>query len=106
MPIQFILLYFTEEDGPELPTKADQEFRPFIRRLPEFKFWWDLNSEDFIILIIIVVLDTSRMKILMSLHDRTVPMLPINHNSYYKKICDILSFSKIKTQDIQEFFFF
>jgi len=22
-----------------LPTKADEEFRPFIRRLPEFKFW-------------------------------------------------------------------
>ena len=31
-------------------------------------------------------------------------LLPINHN--YKKICDILSFSKIKTQDIQEFFLF
>jgi hypothetical protein len=28
-----------ESDGPELPTKADQEFRPFVRRLPEFKFW-------------------------------------------------------------------
>ncbi|CAG8641337.1 14714_t:CDS:2, partial [Acaulospora morrowiae] len=27
------------EDGPSLPTKADEEFRPFIRRLPEFKFW-------------------------------------------------------------------
>lgn len=26
--------------GPELPTKRDQEFRPFVRRLPEFKFWW------------------------------------------------------------------
>ncbi|KXS20895.1 retrieval of early ER protein Rer1 [Gonapodya prolifera JEL478] len=25
--------------GPSLPTKADEEFRPFIRRLPEFKFW-------------------------------------------------------------------
>jgi len=22
-----------------LPTKADQEFKPFVRRLPEFKFW-------------------------------------------------------------------
>ncbi len=22
-----------------LPTRGDQEFRPFIRRLPEFKFW-------------------------------------------------------------------
>ena len=27
-------------DGPTLPTKADQEFRPFVRRLPEFKFWF------------------------------------------------------------------
>lgn len=28
-----------EQEGPELPTSNDQEFRPFIRRLPEFKFW-------------------------------------------------------------------
>lgn len=28
------------EDGQSsLPTKQDEEFRPFIRRLPEFKFW-------------------------------------------------------------------
>ncbi|KAK2811692.1 retention in endoplasmic reticulum protein 1 [Emmonsiellopsis sp. PD_5] len=28
------------EDGENaLPTKQDDEFRPFIRRLPEFKFW-------------------------------------------------------------------
>lgn len=29
------------EDGAAgtLPTKQDEEFRPFIRRLPEFKFW-------------------------------------------------------------------
>jgi len=28
------------EDGESsLPTKQDEEFRPFIRRLPEFKFW-------------------------------------------------------------------
>ena len=39
----YFLFWSAEEDGPELPTKADQEFRPFIRRLPEFKFWWDLN---------------------------------------------------------------
>ena len=25
--------------GSSLPTKQDDEFRPFIRRLPEFKFW-------------------------------------------------------------------
>ncbi|KAK9470771.1 retrieval of early ER protein Rer1 [Dipodascopsis tothii] len=31
----------TEEGtGGDLPTKADEEFRPFIRRLPEFKFWY------------------------------------------------------------------
>lgn len=29
-----------EEDGPMLPTRGDDEFRPFIRRLPEFKFWF------------------------------------------------------------------
>lgn len=29
------------EDGVGvLPTKSDEEFRPFIRRLPEFKFWY------------------------------------------------------------------
>ncbi|CDW59613.1 protein RER1 [Trichuris trichiura] len=27
------------EDGPSLPTKSNEEFRPFMRRLPEFKFW-------------------------------------------------------------------
>ncbi|KAJ0050020.1 hypothetical protein NL108_011876, partial [Boleophthalmus pectinirostris] len=27
-----------EDDGPALPTKQNEEFRPFIRRLPEFKF--------------------------------------------------------------------
>lgn len=28
------------EDGPLLPTNNDEEFRPFSRRLPEFKFWY------------------------------------------------------------------
>jgi hypothetical protein len=30
------------EDGSigTLPTKSDEEFKPFIRRLPEFKFWY------------------------------------------------------------------
>lgn len=28
------------EDEPQLPTKSDEEFRPFMRRLPEFKFWY------------------------------------------------------------------
>ena len=26
-------------DGAALPTKGADEFRPFVRRLPEFKFW-------------------------------------------------------------------
>lgn len=30
-----------ELDGPTLPSKSDEEFRPFVRRLPEFKFWCD-----------------------------------------------------------------
>jgi hypothetical protein len=29
-----------DDDAAALPTKSDQEFRPFVRRLPEFKFWW------------------------------------------------------------------
>lgn len=28
-----------EADGPSLPSKSSEEFRPFVRRLPEFKFW-------------------------------------------------------------------
>jgi len=28
------------DEGPELPTTVNEEFRPFIRRLPEFKFWY------------------------------------------------------------------
>uniref|UniRef100_A0A2P2JKU4 Protein RER1 n=1 Tax=Rhizophora mucronata TaxID=61149 RepID=A0A2P2JKU4_RHIMU len=37
------------QDGPTLPTRGSDEFRPFVRRLPEFKFWyiqflvWELN---------------------------------------------------------------
>lgn len=27
------------QDGPALPTRASDEYRPFVRRLPEFKFW-------------------------------------------------------------------
>ncbi|KAI9321013.1 retention in the endoplasmic reticulum [Dichotomocladium elegans] len=32
------------EEGPGLPTKADEEFKPFIRRLPEFKFWYSATK--------------------------------------------------------------
>lgn len=38
------------EDGPELPTKVNEEFRPFIRRLPEFKFWYSVCKSTIIAL--------------------------------------------------------
>ncbi|XP_059279370.1 protein RER1A-like [Lycium ferocissimum] len=32
------------EGGPSLPTRGSDEFRPFVRRLPEFKFWYSLTK--------------------------------------------------------------
>lgn len=32
------------EDGPTLPTRGSDEFRPFVRRLPEFKFWYSITK--------------------------------------------------------------
>lgn len=40
-----------EENGPELPTTANEEFRPFIRRLPEFKFWYSVTKSTIIAII-------------------------------------------------------
>lgn len=37
-----------DDQGPELPTKANEEFRPFIRRLPEFKFWYAITKSTVI----------------------------------------------------------
>ncbi|KAM7275029.1 hypothetical protein ACFE04_016895 [Oxalis oulophora] len=31
-------------DQPLLPTKGSDEFKPFIRRLPEFKFWYSMTK--------------------------------------------------------------
>ncbi|CAN1121985.1 Protein RER1B [Linum perenne] len=31
-------------DGASLPTKTSDEFRPFVRRLPEFKFWYAITK--------------------------------------------------------------
>ncbi|RIA91575.1 putative Golgi membrane protein [Glomus cerebriforme] len=39
------------EEGPSLPTQADEEFKPFIRRLPEFKFWYSTTKAVIISLI-------------------------------------------------------
>eukprot|EP00898_Chlorokybus_atmophyticus_P002689 jgi/Chlat1/3420/Chrsp23S03749 len=33
-----------ESDGPQLPTKGSDEFKPFVRRLPEFKFWYNVSK--------------------------------------------------------------
>ncbi|KAJ0704109.1 putative retrieval of early ER protein Rer1 [Helianthus annuus] len=31
-------------DGPVLPNRSSDEFRPFVRRLPEFKFWYSITK--------------------------------------------------------------
>lgn len=33
-----------ESEGPTLPSKGSDEFKPFIRRLPEFKFWYAVTK--------------------------------------------------------------
>lgn len=39
-PFSFQIFYGLDEDGgPSLPKSNNEEFRPFMRRLPEFKFW-------------------------------------------------------------------
>jgi len=37
----------SDEDGPSLPTKSNEEYRPFMRRLPEFKFWYSATKAVF-----------------------------------------------------------
>jgi len=37
-----------DEGEPGLPTSQNEEFRPFIRRLPEFKFWYSATKATFI----------------------------------------------------------
>jgi len=32
--------FFDEDGEPGLPMKNDEEFKPFVRKLPEFKFWY------------------------------------------------------------------
>ncbi|XP_057416365.1 protein RER1A-like [Lotus japonicus] len=33
-----------DSGGPSLPTSTSDEFRPFVRRLPEFKFWYSITK--------------------------------------------------------------
>lgn len=52
----------TQEDldldsGPSLPTKVNDEFRPFVRRLPEFKFWY-LGTKATLISLFLSMFDT------------------------------------------------
>ena len=37
--IAFLTPLEDPSDGPSLPTNSEEEFKPFTRRLPEFKFW-------------------------------------------------------------------
>ncbi|MCL4140174.1 UNVERIFIED_CONTAM: hypothetical protein GTU68_025786 [Idotea baltica] len=39
---------YSQDDGPGLPTKSNEEFRPFMRRLPEFKFWYSVTKSTVI----------------------------------------------------------
>ncbi|KAL0267782.1 UNVERIFIED_CONTAM: hypothetical protein PYX00_009953 [Menopon gallinae] len=41
---------FEDDGGPELPTRANEEFRPFVRRLPEFKFWYSVTKSTLVAL--------------------------------------------------------
>lgn len=36
--------------APALPTRDDEEFRPFVRRLPEFQFWYSSTVATFLAL--------------------------------------------------------
>ncbi|XP_003746768.1 protein RER1 [Galendromus occidentalis] len=40
-----------DEGDPGLPTKSNEEFRPFIRRLPEFHFWYSATRANVISII-------------------------------------------------------
>ncbi|KAK6617847.1 retention in endoplasmic reticulum protein 1 [Polyplax serrata] len=42
---------FDDDGGPELPTRANEEFRPFVRRLPEFKFWYSVTQSTLVALV-------------------------------------------------------
>jgi len=37
-----------DEEGASLPLSGDDEYKPFIRRLPEFKFWYSLTRASII----------------------------------------------------------
>ena len=44
----------SSSEGPTLPTRGSDEFRPFVRRLPEFKFWY-----IYIFVLVLVIVESS-----------------------------------------------
>ncbi|KAJ0393406.1 hypothetical protein P43SY_000560 [Pythium insidiosum] len=38
-------------EGPLLPSKLSEDFRPFVRRVPEFQFWYSTTKATFISLL-------------------------------------------------------
>lgn len=40
-----------DTEGPLLPSKMSEEFRPFTRRVPEFQFWYSTSKATFISLL-------------------------------------------------------
>merc|ERR1712032_831436 len=42
--LEMIFLLFVSDGPSGLPTSQNEEFRPFIRRLPEFKFWYSATK--------------------------------------------------------------
>merc|ERR1712142_496441 len=47
-----VTLQNEDEDDGGLPTSNQEEFRPFIRRLPEFKFWYSMTKAVLICLLL------------------------------------------------------
>ncbi|KIK96705.1 hypothetical protein PAXRUDRAFT_289089 [Paxillus rubicundulus Ve08.2h10] len=41
----------TDDNGPALPSQRDDEFRPFVRRLPEWQFWLSATRASLISLL-------------------------------------------------------
>lgn len=64
-----------------LPTKGSDEFKPFIRRLPEFKFWY----EFLIVYFLFVFLPYFALGFHMSFPFQHV--VPILHTSFYCGQC-------------------
>lgn len=48
LTVSFFFQIVADDNGPELPTRANEEFRPFIRRLPEFKFWYSVSKSTLV----------------------------------------------------------